>query len=1235
MSTPPTINTHTGTVYNPSSSTVLPFTASSHQIGVPLSVSLSEYFLHLDPHQGATGSLDDLHTLAVPSFDLRELDLIPDLSTNTSIRFSRSALSGKVIGLKSFDSGDNSATSTSSLTRKSLPLHLRSKGSTSCLPFDPAAKTTKQHDELHYPKELSSVDDLLSFTPSITSIPGLPDFSFHSIQPFTLPKTSDKVIVASSARESLYVEPDQLQAALDALNQRYITDIDEYEDDFDFQRDDVIKGTEKPSSLRYTAAKASEALRSLEKGLEPDPLVETMVGRIEKEKEVTGGSGGFTRVGDPEFDGLFEDELNLAIKYDKSVSKGEWSVLDTVDVSDFHQKIPFPAINFPFELDPFQKRSILRLEQGHNVFTAAHTSAGKTVVADYAIALSRKFGAKAIYTSPIKTLSNQKFRDFKEKFGDVGIMTGDVTLNEKASCLIMTTEILRNLLYRGADVIRDVLFVIFDECHYLNDKERGVVWEECLILLPKTVQTVLLSATVPNIKEFSDWVGRTQKKIVYISTTDYRPVPLEYFLTNGLANPVKILDQRGNIDRSALKKMRENFENSKAAAKGRLNPQWSPLVQFLKKKDLLPCLIFCFSKKGCEYVANELYNLDFSAQSSKIKLFINNSLAKRLSPEDRQLPQIQRVSTLLSRGVGIHHSGLLPILKEIVEMLFQRGLINVLVCTETFALGVNAPTRSVVLSGLRKHDGRDFRYLLSSEFTQISGRAGRRGLDTSGSVFVALWGNDEFPDEYSLTQVLRGTSTRLASQFRINYLMLLNLYRTKALGVEEMLRLSFSEHHLSKLMPGYKNLLLTLQNQLSSLPQIICPFSCQDTLEEYWECNTNIAQIDSSILFLANHEKCVNTGRIVLIRNHQHFDLAVVLKRISNSNDLRVAIFNISDSSVPYIKYELPTRKQIEETIPVAVFIPCSFVVKLARDEVKLNAAYLDKDPLQNRFALQIRDGLANKVESLTFMDGRALGIGSSLEFTELFEQRVTNLSRAEALPAHSCPRYFEHYPTISKKQHIVHTTQELSDRLSDAALTLVPDLRIRTSVLQHLGYIDADKSVLLKGRVACELSTVEDLTLTELIFENVLQPLTPAEAASLLSVFVAPRSRDLPPMTLTPALAASKDTLIQTAVSVCLVEKNLGLDVVPSEVVKSTLSFSMMQVVFDWASGKSFAEIIQTTDLPEGSIVRSILRLDETCRDVKNAAFVIGDRVLSKQMEDASKALRRDIVFAASLYLT
>jgi len=570
----------------------------------------------------------------------------------------------------------------------------------------------------------------------------------------------------------------------------------------------------------------------------------------------------------------------------------EWAHMVDVsrDITNFRELVPDMAKDWPFELDTFQKEAIYHLEDGDSVFVAAHTSAGKTVVAEYAIALAAKHMTKAVYTSPIKALSNQKFRDFRHIFDDVGILTGDVQIRPEASCLIMTTEILRSMLYRGADLIRDVEFVIFDEVHYVNDLERGVVWEEVIIMLPEHVTLILLSATVPNTYEFASWVGRTKKKDIYVISTPKRPVPLEHYLwANKKMHKIVNADKKfidagwkeandelsgkdktkaahaaeatltprggGNSRGTRGQPQRGGPQRGGQQQRGRGTPQrgtgniartgrgggrttaaqdrniWVHLVQHLRKQDLLPACIFVFSKRRCEENADALSNIDFctASERSAIHMTIERSVA-RLKPEDRSLPQIRRLRELLSRGIAVHHGGLLPIVKEMVEILFAKTLVKVLFATETFAMGLNLPTRTVVFSGFRKHDGHAFRDLLPGEYTQMAGRAGRRGLDPVGSVIIVAPGSDEAPPVATLRQMILGDPTKLRSQFRLTYNMILNLLRVEALKIEEMIKRSFSEHATQALLPEHEKQVKLSEADLAKLKREPCDI-----------CDTDIA----------------------------------------------------------------------------------------------------------------------------------------------------------------------------------------------------------------------------------------------------------------------------------------------------------------------------------------------------------------------------------------------------------
>ena len=581
----------------------------------------------------------------------------------------------------------------------------------------------------------------------------------------------------------------------------------------------------------------------------------------------------------------------------------EWAHMVDVkrDITNFRELVPDMAREWPFELDTFQKEAVYHLENGDSVFVAAHTSAGKTVVAEYAIALAAKHMTKAIYTSPIKALSNQKFRDFREVFDEVGILTGDVQIAPEASCLIMTTEILRSMLYRGADLIRDVEFVIFDEVHYVNDLERGVVWEEVIIMLPEHVTLILLSATVPNTYEFASWVGRTKRKDIYVISTPKRPVPLEHYLwadkgIHKIVDAEKKFIEKGWKDandvlsgrdkQKALPATENNTrgrgnqrggnqrgggqQRGSAQQRGRGGPPrashapghmgrggrlggrttaaqdktlWVHLVQFLKKESLLPACIFVFSKKRCEENADALSNQDFctATEKSAIHMIIEKSIA-RLKPEDRVLPQIIRLRDLLGRGIAVHHGGLLPIVKEVVEMLFAQTLVKVLFATETFAMGLNLPTRTVVFSGYRKHDGHSFRNLLPGEYTQMAGRAGRRGLDTVGSVIIVAPGGGEAPPVTELRQMILGEPSKLRSQFRLTYNMILNLLRVEALKIEEMIKRSFSEHATQQLLPEHEKSIKVSEADLMKIKREPCDI-CDTDLDACHQAAQNFRQL--------------------------------------------------------------------------------------------------------------------------------------------------------------------------------------------------------------------------------------------------------------------------------------------------------------------------------------------------------------------------------------------------------
>ncbi|CAH8638085.1 unnamed protein product [Schistosoma curassoni] len=381
----------------------------------------------------------------------------------------------------------------------------------------------------------------------------------------------------------------------------------------------------------------------------------------------------------------------------------------------------FPAKTFPFTLDAFQQQAIICIDNNQSVLLSAHTSAGKTVVAEYAIATALREKQRVIYTTPIKALSNQKYREFFEAFPEVGLLTGDATINPSASVLIMTTEILQSMLYKGASMVREVGWVIFDEIHYMRDPERGVVWEETIVLLPDNVRYVFLSATIPNARQFAEWIAHLHHQPCHVVSSDCRPVPLRHYLYPvGSEGLFLVLDEGKYLEQNFERAMRSFLSDESSNKRQKSQVDYNKrsennviqIVRLVKHRSLEPIIVFSFSKKECEIYALQLAKFDFTTDAEKkvVDEVFRNAI-DGLSPEDRALPQVESVLPLLKRGIGIHHGGLLPLLKETIEILFSENLIKCLFATETFAMGLNMPARTVLFTSARKYDGQSYRWM--------------------------------------------------------------------------------------------------------------------------------------------------------------------------------------------------------------------------------------------------------------------------------------------------------------------------------------------------------------------------------------------------------------------------------------------------------------------------------------------------------------------------------------------
>ncbi|MBU0758028.1 MAG: DEAD/DEAH box helicase [Nanoarchaeota archaeon] len=423
-----------------------------------------------------------------------------------------------------------------------------------------------------------------------------------------------------------------------------------------------------------------------------------------------------------------------------------------------------------FTLDKFQEDAIKCINDGNSVVVSAATGTGKTLIADYIIDKYLKEGMKIIYTAPIKALSNQKYRDFKDDYGytNIGLMTGDVVINPEAPVLIMTTEIYRNMLLTKDPMIDEVSYVIFDEIHFINDIERGTVWEESIIFSPENIRFLCLSATIPNAREFADWIESIHEHTVNVVIYGKRAVPLQSYVFDKQIGVTKF-----DKLQFELKDQRYSYQGrgGRRGKKQRIPPPY-PWELIRQIQDKLPCLFFVFSRKECEKKAWFL-SKKFSFLNQQEKAEIAKMANEIIPGEFRSMESVRRLREVLPRGIAFHHAGMLTFSKELVEKLFAKGLIKVLFATETFAVGINMPAKSVAFASMYKYDGINFRYMFSKEYFQMAGRAGRRGIDEIGYVYVMYNRNED--DAIKIKKITTKDVEPIKSQYKLSYNTVINL----------------------------------------------------------------------------------------------------------------------------------------------------------------------------------------------------------------------------------------------------------------------------------------------------------------------------------------------------------------------------------------------------------------------------------------------------------------------------
>lgn len=939
--------------------------------------------------------------------------------------------------------------------------------------------------------------------------------------------------------------------------------------------------------------------------------------------------------------------------------------------SSSSQDRPAPAKEFPFTLDPFQSEAIKCLDSGESVMVSAHTSAGKTVVALYAIAMSLQNKQRVIYTAPIKALSNQKYREFKEEFSDVGLMTGDVTIEPNASCLVMTTEIWRSMQYKGSEIMREVAWIIFDEVHYMRDRERGVVWEESIVMAPKNSRFVFLSATVPNAKEFADWVAKVHQQPCHIVYTDYRPTPLQHYVfPSGGDGLYLVVDERGKFREDSFQKALNALVPAGESDKKRENGKWQKsvtgrvgeesdifkMVKMIIQRQYDPVICFSFSKRECEFLAMQMAKMDLNEDDEKVNIeTIFWSAMDMLSDDDKKLPQVTNMLPLLKRGIGVHHSGLLPILKEVIEILFQEGLIKCLFATETFSIGLNMPARTVVFTNVRKFDGDKFRWISSGEYIQMSGRAGRRGIDKRGICILMV---DEKLEPPTAKMMLKGSADSLNSAFHLSYNTLLNQLRCEDGDPENLLRNSFYQFQADRAIPDLQKQAKDLEEERDSIV-----IQEEESLKSYYDLLQQYKSLKKDVRDIALSPKYslpfLQPGRLVSIEctssdksgssfsmeDQATWGVIINFERVKSASEdsgntkPEDSNYKVDVLTRCVVRRDGIAKKSInvvplkEPGEPAVVSVPLLQINSLS--SVRL---VIPKDLLP----LEVRENTLKKVlEVLSRFAKEGMPLLDPEEDMKIQSHSYRKaVRRIEALESLFDKHEIAKSPLIEEKLRVLNRKQELTAKIksikkamrSSSVLAFKDELKARKRVLRRLGYITSDNVVELKGKVACEISSADELTLTELTFNGVLKDVKVEEMVSLLSCFVwREKLQDAtkPREELDLLFMQLQDTARRVAK--VQLECKVQIDV---ESFANSFRPDIMEAVYAWAKGSKFYEIMEITQVFEGSLIRAIRRLEEVLQQLILAAKSIGETDLESKFEEAVLKIKRDIVFAASLYL-
>ena len=847
-----------------------------------------------------------------------------------------------------------------------------------------------------------------------------------------------------------------------------------------------------------------------------------------------------------------------------------------------------PSQLFPFPLDGFQLEAIDALNQGHSVVVSAPTGSGKTLIGEYAIYRALAHGQRVFYTTPLKALSNQKLRDFRAQFGNdqVGLMTGDLTANREAPIVVMTTEIFRNMLYAELDGDEDPLegveAVVLDECHYMNDSQRGTVWEESIIHCPPSIQLVALSATVANAGQLTDWIEQVHGPTDLI-VSNFRPVPLQFsFCSAKGLHP--LLNEAGTGLHPNCKVWRAPKGHQRKGKTPKPPQPEAPSLGFvvaqLAEREMLPAIVFLFSRRGCDKAVRDLAKASLVNEAEAARLLQRVEAFAENSPE--AVRDGGHADALL-RGVAAHHAGVLPAWKELIEELFQEGLVKVVFATETLAAGINMPARTTVISALSKRTENGHRPLMASEFLQMAGRAGRRGLDVQGYVVTV---QSRFEGVREAGQLATSPPDPLVSQFTPSYGMVLNLLQRYELPkAKELVERSFGRYLATLDLVDDQARIAELREQLEQIGETATDVPWED-FEDYEKQRSRLREERRLLRILQQQAEETLAHELTLALQFASPGTLVSLK----APQLRGAV----SPAVIVEKLEGPGQYPLLLCLTdenVWIVVPCHAVVCIHAELSCLQVQNIPAPMLEHAGELRHGDQPSG---------GLALAVGSMARRHDMHTPQydlageVQEQSRLvhgleEELEIHPAHRWGDRRQLKKQRRRMEELEEEIAERqrlLHHRANRHWETFLALIEILRHFGCLDELEPTEI-GRTVAALRGDNELWLGLALISGHFDELAPADLAAALEAISTEVSRpDLwsgfPP----PPLA---DEALHDLRG--LRRELLRLQEHHDVVVPVWWEPDLMGVVKAWAEGESWSDLIANTSLDEGDVVRLMRR--------------------------------------------